>query len=330
MGAARRCPSSPQPRPLLVLPLPSTATALPAPTARLPLSPAHLGPHSPLALSRLGLSKMRSAGLLLLLLALATSAGECGEGVQGRRSAPRVSSARQPSPALPPPCLLCSACPGPGRRARRGAVRGAAAADRRLACGGRRPWRHQPHAPRHPRQRGGRGPRVPRLQNHRVRLAAATLLARRRGRGTGAAGQECGRRRPLVSFALNVPLSLPAALLLCSDMPLKAPPAEVAAAFSALHLPSDPQARNQTLSAFVQHEGGWGLRGCCRQRLPAADGCARQCPAALLQRPTRPSAAPSHSLHPLPCSPPAVADAPRLRPDFIQPDVGARPRVDRR
>ncbi|PSC73401.1 putative trehalase [Micractinium conductrix] len=36
------------------------------------------------------------------------------------------------------------------------------------------------------------------------------------------------------------------------DMPLKAPPAEVAAAFEALQLPEDPQARNQTLFDFVQ------------------------------------------------------------------------------
>ena len=41
----------------------------------------------------------------------------------------------------------------------------------------------------------------------------------------------------------------------CRDMPLKAPPAEVAAAFEALQLPEDPQARNQTLFDFVQQAG---------------------------------------------------------------------------
>lgn len=36
------------------------------------------------------------------------------------------------------------------------------------------------------------------------------------------------------------------------DMPLKAPPAEVAAAFNQIQLPNDAQARNQTLFDFVQ------------------------------------------------------------------------------
>jgi len=39
-------------------------------------------------------------------------------------------------------------------------------------------------------------------------------------------------------------------------MPLKAPPAEVAAAFQALQLPEDPQQRNQTLQQFVNQAGG--------------------------------------------------------------------------
>jgi hypothetical protein len=36
------------------------------------------------------------------------------------------------------------------------------------------------------------------------------------------------------------------------DMPLKAPPAEVAAAFAQLKLPDDPEQRNQTLADFVE------------------------------------------------------------------------------
>lgn len=45
------------------------------------------------------------------------------------------------------------------------------------------------------------------------------------------------------------------------DMPLKAPPGEVAAAFAALSLPSDPQQRSASLAAFVQEVNGAARRG---------------------------------------------------------------------
>jgi hypothetical protein len=53
---------------------------------------------------------------------------------------------------------------------------------------------------------------------------------------------------------------LASAPLLCSDMPLTAPPDQVAAAFNALNLSSDPQQRNQTLQQFVaQASARWPI-----------------------------------------------------------------------
>ena len=58
------------------------------------------------------------------------------------------------------------------------------------------------------------------------------------------------------------------------DMPLKAPPEEVAAAFARRKLPDDPEQRNQTLADFVETAGlAAAAPGCmpvCRRHVSAA------------------------------------------------------------
>lgn len=140
-----------------------------------------------------------------------------------------------PAASTPPACSCCSA----GGRAD-GVHAAAFTAGRRAAerLGQRR---HKPSAAQHSRQGLGRAPR---------RRAASAL--RRRGHASPPPHN--------VVLSLTNRFSLPQEVdqlrvfpdsKTIVDMPLTAPPAEVAAAFNALQLPADPVARNETVTDFV-------------------------------------------------------------------------------
>ena len=164
-----------------------------------------------------------------------------------------------------PTTVTAAACRSPAACRRRsgartaggaGRVLAAAAAQRRRAAERQRQWRHQPRPAQHARQ-GARHARVrhlPRPPLHPPPLR----LSRSRASSDGARFLAPGARFFSCSHQAVDEVRLFKDSKTIVDMPLVAPPGEVAAAFAALTLPADPAARNDTLRRFVEQARGEG------------------------------------------------------------------------